>query len=252
MFSVMLFLFFLLFHHHISVDVCMFWCYCFAVGCYRCHYPALLLPNLALYSYLPFLLSASTSCPLWSPRLTQTIIKKTNKKKKHRLCDRSSSWVSSPAECICRSVRLKNTIKTIKISSFAALHLSSSGKSCSSFSSKQIYGCPALENFHSGPSIEPWKLEFPSLLSSTLKPAVILTVMRKRLMCSSCILWPALCSAIFLCQLPPSVRPPSMSFWHTLAVSTRIANGRAFCRRTWSDLCPGLFWSSPVWLLFRA
>lgn len=41
-----------------------------------------------------------------------------------------------------------------------------------------------------------------------LKPAVILIVMRKRLMCSSCILWPTLCSAIFLCQLPLS--PPTL------------------------------------------
>lgn len=48
------------------------------------------------------------------------------------------------------------------------------------------------------------------------EPAVILIVMRKQLMCSSCILWPTLCLAICLCQLP-SARPPFAASWKGLA-----------------------------------
>lgn len=82
------------------------------------------------------------------------------------------------------------------------------------------------------------------------EPAVILIVMRKRLMYSSCILWPTVCSAICLCQLPLS--PPTLPLlWKALASSTMTADRRAF-DATHSETSPQPFWSSPVWLLSLA
>lgn len=70
---------------------------------------------------------------------------------------------------------------------------------------------------------------------SKLKLAVILTVMRKRLMCSSCILWPALCSAICLCQLPLSPPTPNIILKSTGSPSL-TADRQAFCRHTWCEV----------------
>lgn len=67
----------------------------------------------------------------------------------------------------------------------------------------------SLEYLYSHPSMS--QMETWVSVSSRLKPAVILIVMRKRLMCSSCILWPTLCSAICLCQ-PPPLGPPTLLF----------------------------------------
>lgn len=87
--------------------------------------------------------------------------------------------------------------------------------------------------------------------SSSLKPAVILIVMRKGLMCSSCILWPTLCSAICLCQLPLS--PPTLrSLLKSTGSIDRDCRVQAFCHHTWREACTQLFWSSPVWLLSLA
>ena len=76
-----------------------------------------------------------------------------------------------------------------------------------------------------------------------LKPAVILIVMRKRLMCSSCILWPTLCSAICLCQLPLS--PPTL---HILQKSTGSLD--CDCRPP-GLLSPHMVLSAPLALLVK-
>lgn len=70
---------------------------------------------------------------------------------------------------------------------------------------------------------------------SKLKLAVILIVMRKRLMCSSCILWPTLCSAICLCQLPLSQPTLNIILKSTGSLSS-TADRQAFCRRTWCEV----------------
>lgn len=79
--------------------------------------------------------------------------------------------------------------------------------------------------------------------SLILKPAVILIVMRKRLMCSSCILWPTLCSAICLCQLPLS--PPTQ---HILLKSTGSVDRDC---RALGLLSPHMAWSAPSALLVK-